>query len=140
MVVNKGARKYLDVAVKVASHPVRRNILKLLKQHKCLSTLDLEDELGESRYNLYHHISMLEKSRLIKEDKVESAGKLRYYKINKVKKPKIATMNYNRLEIKNDQKLFNLLFKILEDVEDCSLPDTSKIAKIEINLTYDWKK
>ena len=49
--MNRGARTYLAHAVKAATHPVRRDILKSLKKGP-QSTIDLEEELKESRYNL----------------------------------------------------------------------------------------
>ena len=56
--LNRGARTYLAHAVKAATHPVRREILKSLKKGP-RSSVDLEDELSESRYNLYHHLGVL---------------------------------------------------------------------------------
>ena len=51
---NRGARKYIEGAVKAASHPVRDQILRSLKNGP-LTAVDLEEMLGMSRYNLYHH-------------------------------------------------------------------------------------
>ena len=44
--LNRGARTYLAHAVKAATHPVRREILKSLKKGP-QSTVDLEQELQE---------------------------------------------------------------------------------------------
>ena len=55
---NRGARTYIEKAVKAASHPLRDQILRSLKNGP-LSTIDLEEQLGESRYNLYHHLDVL---------------------------------------------------------------------------------
>ena len=60
--LNKGARTYLASTQKAFSHPVRRDILKTLKKGTC-SSVDLEEIIGTTRYNLYHHLDVL-----IKED------------------------------------------------------------------------
>ena len=78
--LNKGARIYVDSALSAATHPVRKNILKLLKK-RSLSTIDIESSTKESRYNLYHHLNVLENSGLIKVDNKKSEGKLKFYQM-----------------------------------------------------------
>ena len=45
--LNKGARIYVDSALSAATHPVRREILKLLKKDS-QSTLDIGKETNEN--------------------------------------------------------------------------------------------
>ena len=136
--LNKGARIYVDSALSAATHPVRKNILKLLK-NKSLSALDIEKNTNESRYNLYHHLNVLENSGLIKIDSDKSEGKLKFYKMNYPKKPIIAAFNFDNSDIKEKTDLCNKLYEAVEKIEDYDLPNTKKICKIEIYLTYDWK-
>ena len=137
--LNKGARIYVESALSAASHPIRRKILKLLKKDP-QSTLDLEKETNENRYNLYHHLDVLEKSGLIRIDKKKSEGKLKFYKMNYVKKPDMAAFSFDEDEINDKSELCQKLYNVIEELEDYDLPDTKKISKIEVYLKYDWKK
>tara|TARA_B100000315_G_scaffold144773_1_gene133678 strand:+ start:334 stop:792 length:459 start_codon:yes stop_codon:yes gene_type:complete len=140
--LNKGARIVVDSALSAAAHPVRRKILKLLKKDS-LSTIDLVQETDEDRYNIYHHLKVLEESELIKIDKKKtkgSEGKLQYYKMNYVKKPVMAAFSLDEVDIKEKPGSCKKLYKVIEELEDYDLPDTKRISKIEIYLTYDWEK
>tara|TARA_Y100001970_G_C14159093_1_gene817423 strand:+ start:1061 stop:1492 length:432 start_codon:yes stop_codon:yes gene_type:complete len=137
--LNKGARIYVDSALSAATHPVRKNILKLLKK-RSLSTIDIESSTKESRYNLYHHLNVLENSGLIKVDNKKSEGKLKFYQMNYPKKPIMAAFNFDKSDIKEKNNLCNKLYKTIEKIEDYDLPNTNKICKIEVYLTYDWNK
>ena len=136
--LNKGARIYVDSALSAATHPIRKNILKLLKK-KSLSTIDIENNTKENRYNLYHHLNVLEKSGLIKVDNKKTEGKLKFYQMNYPKKPIMAAFNFDRSEIKEKNNLCNKLYKIIEELEDYDLPNTKKICKVEVYLTYNWE-
>ena len=139
--LNKGARIYVDSALSAATHPVRREILKLLKKDS-QSTLDIGKETNENRYNIYHHLKVLEKSGLIKLDKKKSKkseGKLQYYKMNYVKKPVMAAFSFDEVDIKEKSGSCKKLYKTIEEIEDYDLPDTKRISKIEVYLTYDWR-
>jgi|TARA_B100001971_G_scaffold162757_1_gene153089 DNA-binding transcriptional ArsR family regulator len=138
--LNKGARIYVDSALSAATHPVRREILKLLKKDS-QSTLDIGKETNENRYNIYHHLKVLEKSGLIKLDKKKSKkseGKLQYYKMNYVKKPVMAAFSFDEVDIKEKSGSCKKLYKTIEEIEDYDLPDTKRVSKIEVYLTYNW--
>ena len=62
--LNKPSRSYLNPTTKAVAHPVRSQILRALKEGD-LSTVELEKITGETRYNLYHHLSALEQVGLI---------------------------------------------------------------------------
>jgi DNA-binding transcriptional ArsR family regulator len=134
--LNKGARIYVESALSTASHPLRRKILKHLKKDS-QSTIDLEAKTSEDRYNLYHHLGVLEKSGLIRIDKKRSEGKLKYYEMNYVDNPTMAVFSYEKDELVEKSKLFKSLHHILEQLEDYTLPESSKINKIEIFFSYD---
>ena len=136
--LNKGARIYVDAALSAATHPVRKQILKLVKD-KSMSTVDFEKRLNESRYNLYHHLNLLEETGLLKVDNEKSEGRLKYYKMNYFDKPAMAAFNFDENDIVKKSDLCNKLYKTIEKIEDYNLPDTKKICKIEVYLTYDWE-
>ena len=96
--MNKGARTYLKSAVKAASHPVRSKILKTLKAGS-MSTPELEDAIGENRYNLYHHLDVLVNSNLVYE--IDHGKKSKYYKLNTPKKPNAALRKVARVRLSN---------------------------------------
>ncbi len=57
-------RAYPDETLRAATHPTRQTILKAL-QVSDRSTTDLEQLTGENRYNLYHHLAILEQTGLV---------------------------------------------------------------------------
>jgi len=82
--------------------------LKELK-NKSQTTLDLEESLNESRYNLYHHLEVLEKQGIIQQEK---EGKLKKYKLRKGVTPII--LEIDRLKPENYEEFRFLLNKILK--------------------------
>ena len=135
--LNRGARTYLAHAVKAATHPVRREILKSLKKGP-QSTVELEGELKESRYNLYHHLDVLSSAGLVKESLSKSGGKARHFALKEPKRPELAVLLFDEAELKPylqlDQmieaafdctrRLFGLTF------QELSLPLHHKDAKV----------
>ena len=101
--LNRGARTYLAHAVKAATHPVRREILKSLKKGP-QSTVDLEGELKESRYNLYHHLDVLSSAGLVKESSSKSGGKIRHFALKEPKRPELADLLFDEAELTQDPK------------------------------------
>ena len=135
--LNKGARTYVESALSTASHPIRRKILKHLK-NRSKSTLDLETETNEDRYNLYHHLGVLEKSGLIRIDKNKSEGKLKYYEMNYVENPTVAAFTFDKQEINAQIENYKKLYDILKIIENHpNLPDIKTISKIEVCISYE---
>ena len=130
---NRGARTYLEGAVKAASHPIRNQILRNLKKGP-LSTIDLEEMVGENRYNLYHHLEVLVRSDLICED--ETTGKIKKFKIKVQKKPEVGVLLFNHDDIKNNLSSWNKILDILEKIEGEKIPIKAMIKGIEIHLKY----
>ena len=131
--MNKGARTYLKSAVKAASHPVRSKILKTLKAGS-MSTPDLEEAVGENRYNLYHHLDVLIESDLINE--IRSGKKSKYYQLNTPKKPNVAVFIFTEEDFIKDFSTWNKMLDGLEKIEGGKIPIRGKIIQAEIHLSY----
>ena len=127
---------YVDTALKAASHPIRRNILKLVKQGS-YTTTELEEKTNVKRYDLYYHLDMLVKAKLI--NKIEVPKGKTYYELNILEKPVMIAFNFDKNEIKDNSELCEGLFDTIEKIEDYNLPNTKKISKIEVYFTYDWE-
>jgi len=130
---NRGARTYLEGAVKAASHPVRNQILRNLKKGP-QSTIELEENVGENRYNLYHHLEVLIQSNLIIEDGL--SGKTRRFKLNIPNKPEVGVLLFNQDDISNNVSSWKKILTLLEQIEGEKIPIKSKIKEIEIHLKY----
>jgi len=65
---NTGGKKRVWVPRNISSvaHPTRQSIIRCLEAGS-RTTVELEKELGESRYNLYHHLKTLKDQGFIKE-------------------------------------------------------------------------
>ena len=137
--LNRGARTYLAHAVKAATHPVRREILKSLKKGP-QSTVDLEQELQESRYNLYHHLEVLSSAGLVKENASKSGGKTRHFSLKEPKRPELAVLLFDESELKQDPKGRERLLDAIEELEGESIPHRDKVVSAEIQLRYPWSK
>ena len=129
--VNKGARIYLKSAIKAASHPIRNKILKILKAGP-KSTPSLEEETGENRYNLYHHLDVLVNSGLVKE----SNDPKKIYSFNTPKNPNTAVFIFNEDDFMKDFSTWNMMLDGLEKIEGDKIPIRGKIIQAEICLTY----
>ena len=138
--LNKGAKIFVESALKAASSPFRRKLINYIKAG-AHTTLDLVEKTNEDRYVIQHHLGVLIKAKLIKINKNKSKGKLKYYEMKYEKKPVIAAFSFDKEEINENAVHCNKLYRLLEDIENYpDLPDTSKISKIEVYLTYDWSK
>jgi len=137
--LNRGARTYLAHAVKAATHPVRREILKSLKKGP-QSTVELEGELNESRYNLYHHLDVLSSAGLVKESSSKGGGKTRHFALREPKRPELAVLLFDEAELKHDPEGREHLLDALEELEGKPIPHRDKVVSAEIQLRYPWSK
>ncbi len=137
--LNRWARTYLAHAVKAATHPVRREILKSLKKGP-RSSVDLEDELSESRYNLYHHLGVLTDAGLVKESSPKQGGKTRHFSLKEPKRPELAVLLFDEAELKADPKGREGLLDAIEKIEGKAIPHRDKVVSAEIQLRYPWSK
>jgi DNA-binding transcriptional ArsR family regulator len=130
---NRGARKYIEGAIKAASHPVRDQILRSLKNGP-LSAVDLEEMLGQSRYNLYHHLDVLAQTDLVTE--LDTSGKTKQYKINAPSKPEVAVFLFNEDDLLKNIGIWNKLLQGLEMIEGEKIPHKEKIKEVQVHLKY----
>jgi len=93
----KPMRSYIKTATKAATHPVRSSILKSLKD-SAKSTVELEEITGEARYNLYHHLNLLEDVDLVKWKLKDNKTKI--YSLKKPKRPQAAVLIFDEDDIK----------------------------------------
>ena len=131
-------KQQLSKALKISSHPVRREILKLLRKGESLSAAELTDILGLDRYNLYHHLGILNQADLIVEDKEKSIGKRIYYKILALDNPDIVAFSFNKDEMKENKKIVKKILDNLAEIENFEIPNRNKISMIEVNISYEY--
>ena len=139
---NKYVKQYLSTVLKVASHPIRREILKILKHGESMSTSEINKILNIDRFNLYHHLKILsdKKYNLIDIDEKKSFGKKVYYKMHIEKNPAMAAFSFNKQEIKESKKLVEKILDTIVEIENFEIPNRNKISMIEINISYDYNK
>ena len=131
--LNKGARTYLASTQKAFSHPVRRDILKTLKKGTC-SSVDLEEIIGTTRYNLYYHLEVL-----IKEDLISQSGskkKKKSYSIKTSKKSNSKVFILSDEEISKNPKAWKRVLDGLEAIENVDILNKDKITNAEIHIKY----
>jgi DNA-binding transcriptional ArsR family regulator len=133
LITNKGARTYINYATKVALHPVRATILKVLHESE-KSTSEMESLTNESRYNLYYHLNELERAGLIDWKMKDSKTKI--YRLKSQDHPKVITIMLNNDEIKSNQKEFDALIDTLSQMEGRQIPSRKDIMKAEIFIYY----
>ncbi len=99
-----------------------------------MSTPDLEEAVGENRYNLYHHLDVLIESDLIHE--IDSGKKSKYYQLNTPKKPNVAVFIFTEEDFIKDFTTWNKMLDGLEKIEGGKIPIRGKITQAEIHLSY----
>jgi len=130
-------RSYIQSATKAATHPVRSSILKSLKDSP-KSTVELEEATGEARYNLYHHLNLLEDADLVEWNLKDSKSKV--FSLKKPKKPQAAVLIFDKDDIKKNQKDFTRLIDAVIAMEGQKIPHKDKIVKAEICLYFPWSE
>ena len=135
--VFKTSRSYIRSATKAATHPVRADILKALKEGD-KSTVELEQVTGETRYNLYHHLNALEQVGLVGWTMKDNKTKL--YHSETPNTPEVAVVILSEADIKGKKEKFNKLIDALGEVEGEVIPNADKITSAEICLYYTWEE
>ena len=130
----KQPREYLRDSVKAAKHPTRAKILKLLEESE-KSTVDLESQTNETRYNLYHHLNTLEDSGLIAWKMRDNKTKV--YSLPQHPKLAIVVLEHDVLQSKPYE--FNSLLEIVSMLEGRDIQHRDKIDRVEIFLNYKWE-
>lgn len=84
-------RKRVPKKISSVSHPTRQGILDALREEE-QTTLQLEEKLEENRYNLYHHLEVLEKQGII-EKQTQKDSKMKVYKLRKGSSPIVLALD-----------------------------------------------
>ena len=135
--MSKPERSYIKPATKVAIHPIRSQILKVLKEGD-KSTVELESITGEARYNLYHHLNALEREDFISWKMRDNKTKL--YQLKNPKKPESDVIVLDEHDIEGNQEKFSIIMSALAEIRGEKIPDVNKIKDAEICLYYSRKK
>lgn len=127
------SRAYIGEAIKAATHPVRGQILKCLKEGPQTTTA-LETYTGRNRYDIYHHLNVLESVGLVAHRIV--GGKAKEFRLLEARRPETAVSLLGEEEIRQKPEAFRRLLDALEELEGREIPNKAKIAKAEIILSY----
>ena len=122
----KRKRKGVPKNISSVSHPTRKAIVEELKE-KNQTTLDLEQSLDESRYNLYHHLEVLESQGIIEKGK---EGKLKVYKLRKGVSPIV--LEVEALPKEKHETFKQLLNKILQLWKEKEIKNIDEIDEVLI--------
>ncbi len=134
--LNKPSRSYLNPTTKAVAHPVRSQILRALKEGD-LSTVELEKITGETRYNLYHHLSALEQVGLI--DWTMRDNKTKLYQLRTPETPDVTVTILSEEEVKAHREKLKLLVAALEEISGEPILNADKITVAEVCLYYKWQ-
>ncbi len=127
-------RKRVPKKISSVSHPTRKAIVEELKE-KNQTTLDLEQSLDESRYNLYHHLEVLENQGIIEQ---EREGKVKVYKLRKGATPIV--LEVEALPKDKHETFKQLLNKILLLWKEKEIKNITDIDEVLIVPTKKEKK
>ena len=127
-------RTLLSSAVSATAHPTRELILRELKEGPS-SALELEDVTGESRYNLYHHLGVLEDARLITASLVDNRKKKRY-ELSKPSKPEVSLLILDQ----HDTEEMETLKGVLKQLNSEGIPHADEICRAKMIFYYPWSR
>jgi hypothetical protein len=129
----KSSRSYISNTTKAATHPVRSQILKALKEGD-RSTVELEAVTGEARYNLYHHLNALEEAGFIGWAMKDNKTKLFHLKARR--KPREEVIVLNTTDIQEKPREFRDLVQALANMQGDPIEDFSSITNAEIYVHF----
>ena len=130
-------RTLLSSAVRATTHPTRELILRELREHPC-STLELENVTGENRYNLYHHLSVLEDAQLITAT-LDDDRKTKRYELFRPSKPELSLLILDEKDEKEARTLKNVL-KYLKHSGSEDIPHLDEIRRAKMIFYYPWSQ
>lgn len=129
----ESGRAYMSEVVKAAAHPTRQAILRALEQ-EARTTVELEEETGENRYHLYHHLAVLEDAGLVTSRVI---GKAKEFSLLKPKRPEAAYLELDRGDPGERDKLERLL-EVVRSITDDGIPNLEKVTRARLMLSYPW--
>ena len=121
--------------VRAAAHPTRQLILKGLKENE-LSTIDLERQTGENRYNLYHHLGVLVEAGLV-EAYLED-GRAKKYRLTSPERAAETFFQFERGEMADPGALVRIL-ELLSKALGEPIADPDRVESVTIMLRYSEK-
>jgi DNA-binding HxlR family transcriptional regulator len=133
----KDSRSYISSVTKAATHPVRSQILKALKEGD-KSTVELERVTCETRYNLYHHLNALEQVGLVNWTMRDNKTKL--YHASTPNTPEVAVIILSEEDVAAKKGEFQNFLATLGALEGEVIPHPERIKSAEICLYYDWEE
>jgi len=127
-------RTLVSSSMSATAHPTRELILRTLKEGP-QSTLDLEKVTGENRYNLYHHLSVLEDVPLITSSIGE--GRSKVFELYNPKRPEVAFIVLDSRE-KEEAKALKKILKLLDEETAEGVPHRRDIRRAKMVFYYPW--
>ena len=127
-------RALVSSSMSATAHPTRELILRTLKEGP-QSTLDLEKVTGENRYNLYHHLSVLEDVPLITSSIGE--GRSKVFELYNPKRPEVAFMVLDSQD-KEEAKALKKILKLLDGETAEGIPHRRDIHRAKMVFYYPW--
>ena len=126
------SREVLGKTLKAASHPIRNLILKQLK----LAPSDvkaLEEVTGRSRYDLYHHLAVLDEENLIEQRCRD--GKTKEFSLAKPSNPHSIAMLFDHEDLEDNPKALDKLIEAAEALEGSEIPHKERISGVQMILS-----
>ena len=127
------SRSYAADAIKATSHPTRALILKALRDEN-RSTVELEELTGENRYNLYHHLDVLQQVGLVG---FRIGNRTKEFHLKKPRRPDTAYLQLERDDPEDVEKLERMLHVLGETFGE-QIPNLEKVTRMRIILSYPW--
>ncbi len=134
--LKRPSRSYAPATVSASSHPTRQAILKALKSGP-VTTSQLEEATGETRYNLYHHLAVLEETGLVRH---RLKGKIKEYKLITKGKPPNMYYEADADDMFTDRRKLDRFLRALGDLVNEDIPHREKVRKVSISLSYPWSR
>jgi len=125
-------RAYPDETLRAATPPTRQTILKTL-QESDRSTTDLEQLTGENRYNLYHHLAILEQTGLVGHRLKDSRSK--EFFLRKPSRRQSAVYQVSRKERPSSSR-WEAFFEALTALTGEEIPRSRHVSGATVVLTY----
>ena len=130
-------RKYIKDATKAVLHPIRAQILKILKDTP-KTAVELGEVIGESHFNLYYHLTALENIGLVRATPVDK--KTKRYELIVPRRPEAAVLIFSEDEIRSRPEEFADILAAAEKLEKVEIPHRERIVRAEISFYYSWEK
>ena len=127
-------RTLVSSAMKATSHPTRELILRELKEGP-RSTLELEDVTRENRYNLYHHLGVLEEAHLVTSS--VGTGRRKVFELLSPKRPGVAFLVLDGKDTEEARALGKVLEVLQAEMEE-AIPHAAQIRRAKMIFYYPW--